>query len=84
MLRRSHKNKKYSTELKLNEVPDYPGGSGTAKEIYKKYVILSDKQLCTEYIKDFYEESNGVLICRHMCININRKKIDQLTHKVNV
>ena len=38
----------------------------------------------TEYVKDFYEESNGVLGYRQMCININREKIDELPHKVNV
>ena len=31
----------------------------------------------TEYIKDLYEESNGVLGYRQMCININREKIDK-------
>ena len=38
----------------------------------------------TEYIKDFYEESNGVLGCRQMSIAINRKKIDELPHRINV
>jgi len=38
----------------------------------------------TEYVKDFYEESNGVLGYRQMCININREKSDELPHKVNV
>lgn len=38
----------------------------------------------TEYVKDFYEESNGVLGYRQMSININRKKIDKLPHKINV
>ncbi len=38
----------------------------------------------TGYVKDFYEESNGVLGYRQMCININREKIDELPHKVNV
>ena len=28
----------------------------------------------TEYVKEFYEESNGVLGYRQMCININREK----------
>ena len=42
MPRRSHKNKKYSAELKLSAVLDYLGGSGTMKEICKKYGILSD------------------------------------------
>lgn len=38
----------------------------------------------TEYIKDFYEESNGVLGYRQMCININREKADELPHRINV
>ena len=38
----------------------------------------------TEYIKDYYEESNGVLGYRQMCININREKIKELPHKINV
>ena len=38
----------------------------------------------TEYIKDFYEESNGVLGYRQMSIVINREKIDELSHSVNV
>ena len=46
MQRRTHKNKKYSAELKLRAVLDYLGGGGTMKEICRKYGILSDKQLC--------------------------------------
>ena len=38
----------------------------------------------TEYVKDFYEESNGVLGYRQMCININREKIDELPHRINI
>ena len=38
----------------------------------------------TGYIKDFYEESNGVLGYRQMSIAINRKKIDELPHRINV
>ena len=38
----------------------------------------------TEYVKDYYEESNGVLGYRQMCMNINREKIDELPHRVNV
>ena len=36
----------------------------------------------TEYVKNYYEESNGVLGYRQMCININREKIDELPHRV--
>ena len=38
----------------------------------------------TEYVKDFYEESNGVLGYRQMCIKINREKINELPHRINV
>ena len=38
----------------------------------------------TEYVKEFYEESNGVLGYRQMCININREKTDELLHRINV
>ena len=38
----------------------------------------------TEYIKDFYEESNGVLGYRQMNIVLNREKSDELPHRVNV
>ena len=44
---------------------------------------LLNRQI-TEYVKDFYEESNGVLGYRQMCININREKIDELPHRINV
>ena len=44
---------------------------------------LLNKQI-TEYVKDYYEKSNGVLGYRQMCININREKIDELPHRVNV
>ena len=38
----------------------------------------------TEYVKDFYEESNGVLGYRQMSITLNREKVDELPHRVNV
>ena len=38
----------------------------------------------TEYIKEFYEESNGVLGYRQMNIVLNREKSDELPHRVNV
>ena len=44
---------------------------------------LLNRQL-TEYVKDFYEESNGVLGYRQMCININREKIDEIPHRINI
>ena len=44
---------------------------------------LFNRQI-TEYVKDYYEESNGVLGYRQMSININREKIDELPHRINV
>ena len=38
----------------------------------------------TEYVKDLYEESNGVLGYRQMSITINREKKDELPHRINV
>ena len=38
----------------------------------------------TEYVKEYYEESNGVLGYRQMSITINREKIDELPHRINV
>lgn len=37
-----------------------------------------------EYIKEYYEESNGVLGYRQMSITINREKADELPHRINV
>ena len=45
MPRTSHKNKKYSKELKMQAVQDYLSGKGSQKEICKKYNILSRTQL---------------------------------------
>lgn len=45
MPRRSHKNKKYSAELKLNAVQDYLNGGGSQREICKKYEISSSGRL---------------------------------------
>ena len=39
MPRTSHKNKKYSKELKMQAVQDYLSGKGSQKEICKKYEI---------------------------------------------
>ena len=38
----------------------------------------------TEYVKDLYEESNGVLGYRQMSITINREKTGELPHRINV
>ena len=45
MPRKSHKNKKYSPELRLKAVEDYLSGKGTMKQIREKYGILANKQL---------------------------------------
>ena len=45
MSRKSHKNKKYSKELKLQAVQDYISGNGSLREICRRYEILSNKQL---------------------------------------
>lgn len=37
-----------------------------------------------EYIKELYEESDGVLGYRQMCITLNREKAEELPHSVNV
>ena len=64
--------------LKLNRSSYYKWKSRQQSESE-----LLNRQI-TEYIKDFYEESNGVLGYRQMCININREKIDELPHIINV
>ena len=50
MSRKSHKNKKYSKELKLQAVQDYMSGKGSLRETCRKYKILSNRQL-REWIK---------------------------------
>ena len=45
MSRKSHKNKKYSKELKLQAVQDYISGNGSLREICRRCEILSNKQL---------------------------------------
>ena len=38
----------------------------------------------TEYVKNYYEESNGVLGYRQMSITLNREKVNELPHRINV
>lgn len=45
MSRRSHKNKKYSKELKLSAVQEYLAGKGSQQDVCRKYEILSTRQL---------------------------------------
>ena len=64
MQRRSHKNKKYSTELKQQAVMDYLAGKGSQREICKKYEI-SDTCILRHWIlwynghKEFKEPSRA-------------------------
>ena len=52
------------------------------KRVQSKSELLNIQ--ITEYVKELYEESNGVLGYRQMSITINREKIDELPHSVNV
>ena len=64
MQRKSHKNKKYSTELKLAAVIDYLKGGGSQRVICKKYGIL-DHHTLRDWImwynghKEFKERSHA-------------------------
>lgn len=64
--------------LKLNRSSYYKW----KKRVQSKSELLNVQ--ITEYIKDFYEESNGVLGYRQMNIVINREKSNELPHSVNV
>ena len=64
--------------LKLNRSSYYKW----KKRVQSKSELLNIQ--ITEYIKELYEESNGVLGYRQMCITVNREKIDELPHRVNV
>lgn len=64
MQRKSHKNKKYSAELKLTAVIDYLNGGGSQRKICKKYGIL-DHHTLRDWImwynghKEFKERSSA-------------------------
>ena len=64
--------------LKLNRSSYYKW----KKRVQSKSELLNVQ--ITEHIKDFYEESNGVLGYRQMNIVINREKSNELPHSVNV
>ena len=64
--------------LKLNRSSYYKW----KKRVKSKSELLNIQ--IAEYIKEFYEERNGVLGYRQMCITVNREKIDELPHSVNV
>lgn len=60
MPRKSHKNKAYSAELKLQAVQDYLAGKGSLRQICKQYDISEKKSLrnwisCYNGHKDFKE-----------------------------
>lgn len=62
MTRKSHKNKKYSKEIKERAVQEYLSGKGSLSVICKKYGILDDRQLrnwikCYNGHKEFKERS---------------------------
>lgn len=64
MARRSHKNKVYSKEIKLQAVHDYQAGKGSLRKICRKYQILSKTQLrgwisCYNGHKAFKERSGA-------------------------
>ena len=64
MPRRSHKNKVYSAELKLQAVQDYLTGKGSLRQICKQYEIRDNRQLrhwilCYNGHKDFKERSGA-------------------------
>ena len=50
MPRKTHKNKKYSAELKMQAVQSYLKGEGSLREISRKYGI-SDKHVLQDWIK---------------------------------
>ena len=50
MPRKTHKNKKYSAELKMQAVQSYLKGEGSLREICRKYGI-SDKHVLQDWIK---------------------------------
>ena len=64
--------------LKLNRSSYYKW----KKRVQSKSELLNVQ--ITEYIKEFYEESSGVLGYRQMNIVINREKSNELPHSVNV
>ncbi|MBO5273352.1 MAG: transposase [Clostridia bacterium] len=45
MQRRLHKNKEYSTELKVQAVEEYLSGKGSQREVCRKYGILAKRTL---------------------------------------
>ena len=64
MSRRNHKNKIYSSELKLQAIEDYQSGKGSLREICRRYQILSKTQLrqwisCYNDHKDFKERTGA-------------------------
>lgn len=63
MPRRSHKNKKYSAELKMQAVQAYLNGEGSQREICKKYGIMDAHTL-----RDWILWYNGHKECKERSI----------------
>ena len=64
MQRRSHKNKVYRVELKIQAVEEYLSGKGSQREICKKYGILAKRTLEVWIMwynghREFKERSNA-------------------------
>ena len=64
MSRKSHKNKVYSAELKLQAVRDYLSGKGSLRQICRQYEIKDNRQLrhwisCYNGHKDFNKRSGA-------------------------
>ena len=64
MPRKSHKNKVYSAELKLQAVQDYLSGKGSLRQICRKYEVKDKRQLqnwisCYNGHKDFERRSSA-------------------------
>ena len=62
MKRRSHKNNKYSKEMKLQAVKDYLNGEGSYETLKEKYKLRSSTQLknwvmCIMVIKNLRREA---------------------------
>ena len=70
--------KKMCVVLKLNRASYYKW----KKRKQSKRELLNIQ--IAEYIKELYEESDGVLGYRQMCITLNREKAEELPHSVNV
>ena len=79
MKRRSHKNNKYSKEMKLKAVKDYLKGEGSYETLKEKYKLRSSTQLKNWVMwynghKEFKERSSAKGEIGPMSIKWTRKK----------